>query len=130
DGLAALLRVRDQGLCRTPFCDAPVRHLDHVVPAAQGGETTAHNGQGLCEACNLAKGALRQTTQESVEGRHTVVTVTSTSHRYTSTAPAPPRPATSPPQHRGRAPARSRPPARSPVERHLETKVAALERAA
>ena len=31
-GLADLLRVRDLGLCRTPWCDAPTRHLDHVVP--------------------------------------------------------------------------------------------------
>src|SRR5690606_11272594 len=39
NGLAALLRVRDQGLCRTPWCDAPVAHIDHVVPVDEGGPT-------------------------------------------------------------------------------------------
>jgi len=53
-GLAAFLRARDQR-CATPFCDAPIRHLDHVQPHARGGPTTADNGQGLCEACNHTK---------------------------------------------------------------------------
>ena len=57
EGLARLLRVRDQGLCRTPWCDAPIAHLDHVVPAAAGGPTSASNGQGLCAGCNLTKEA-------------------------------------------------------------------------
>lgn len=98
DGLAALLRVRDQGLCRTPYCDAPIWHLDHVVPVASGGPTAPDNGQGLCEACNLAKNAreLRQVVEERA-GRHVVTTTTSTGHRYRSTAPPPPRPATTAP---------------------------------
>ncbi|GAB2497389.1 hypothetical protein GCM10027063_40860 [Promicromonospora xylanilytica] len=37
DGLADLLRVRDQGICRTSWCDAPIRHLDHITPAVQDG---------------------------------------------------------------------------------------------
>lgn len=57
DGLASLLRVRDQGICRTAWCDAPARHHDHVVPAARGGSTELSNGQGLCAACNQAKEA-------------------------------------------------------------------------
>lgn len=102
DGLAEVLRVRDQGLCRTPYCDAPVRHMDHVVPSSRGGPTDVDNGQGLCEACNLAKnaGTIRQevlgTGDASVRvpsERHTVVTTTSIGHRYRSTAPPPPRPA-------------------------------------
>ncbi len=95
DGLGALLRVRDQGLCRTPYCDAPVRQLDHVVPDADGGPTDLDNGQGLCEACNQAKnsGALAQHVARPPGARHTVVTTTSTGHRYASTAPPPPRPA-------------------------------------
>lgn len=51
DGLAELLRIRDQGICRTPWCDAPVRHLDHVQSAADDGSTSLVNGQGLCAAC-------------------------------------------------------------------------------
>ncbi|MGW6379520.1 HNH endonuclease [Rhodococcus sp. NPDC055112] len=54
--LAELIRVRDPG-CRTPWCDAPVRHIDHIRPAADGGPTTFENGQGLREACNYAKQA-------------------------------------------------------------------------
>ena len=47
--------VRDGGLCRTPGCNAPVRHYDHVVRASDGGPTSADNGQGLCERCNYVK---------------------------------------------------------------------------
>jgi hypothetical protein len=49
--LAALLLHRDR-YCRTPFCEAPIRHLDHIRPHATGGPTTATNGRGLCERCN------------------------------------------------------------------------------
>lgn len=53
--LAELLDLRDGGLCRTPGCNAPVRHHDHVVRASDGGRTSATNGQGLCERCNYVK---------------------------------------------------------------------------
>lgn len=55
-GLAEFIVLRDQ-TCRTPWCDAPIRHVDHIIPVAEGGPTTAVNGQGLCEACNYAKTA-------------------------------------------------------------------------
>jgi hypothetical protein len=42
------LMLRDQ-TCRTPYCDAPIRHADHVQPHEDGGPTTIANGQGLCE---------------------------------------------------------------------------------
>jgi hypothetical protein len=54
--LRRFLVARDE-FCRTPWCDAPVRHVDHVVRAADGGATSADNGQGLCETCNYAKEA-------------------------------------------------------------------------
>jgi hypothetical protein len=38
--------------CRTPWCDAPIRHIDHVAPHAEGGETVVGNGAGRCESCN------------------------------------------------------------------------------
>ena len=41
--------------CRAPFCDAPVRHMDHIVPFSEGGATSLENGQGLCARCNLRK---------------------------------------------------------------------------
>ena len=97
DGLATWLRVRDQGLCRTPYCDAPIRHLDHITPAHLGGATTLDNGQGLCAACNQAKEAAGWTTtpipgESTASGRHEVVTRTPTGDHYRSTAPPPPRP--------------------------------------
>ena len=55
-GLRTFLIARDE-VCSSPWCDAPIRHLDHVVRVADGGETSAENGQGLCEACNYAKEA-------------------------------------------------------------------------
>ena len=53
-GLRRFLIARD-GTCRTPWCDAPIRHADHVSPHAAGGPTTAANGQGLCQRCNHVK---------------------------------------------------------------------------
>ncbi|WP_152351948.1 HNH endonuclease [Brachybacterium subflavum] len=38
--------------CRTPFCDARARHIDHVVRYADGGETVVANGVARCEGCN------------------------------------------------------------------------------
>ncbi|MEE6287833.1 DUF222 domain-containing protein [Georgenia sp. MJ173] len=54
-GLATFITLRDGATCRTAWCDAPVRHIDHVVPHARGGPTTAPNLQGLCERCNYIK---------------------------------------------------------------------------
>ena len=90
-GLADFLGQRGLGTCNTPWCDAPVRHADHVVPAGAGGATTESNGQGLCEACNHAKqapGWSQQVVSHQRE-RHQVETVTPSGHRYLSTAPAP-----------------------------------------
>ncbi len=58
DGLLAeFLTLRDGGTCRTPRCDATIRHHDHVRSVADGGATSASNGQGLCERCNYTKEA-------------------------------------------------------------------------
>lgn len=96
DGLADLLRVRDQGICRTPWCDAPARHLDHVTAAGCGGSSTLANGQGLCAACNQAKEAAGWTSRSRTDpgtGRHAVTITTPTGQEYRSVAPEPPRPA-------------------------------------
>src|SRR5690606_5601879 len=53
--LARMIRIRDGSTCRTPWCDAPIKHSDHVVPDAEGGPTSFDNAQGLCEACNQVK---------------------------------------------------------------------------
>ena len=90
DGLAKFLVVRDQ-LCRTPWCDAPVRHLDHVVPAEAGGETSEANGQGLCEGCNYAKTAVGWRSRPVGSGAgEAVETLTPTGHAYLSRPPRPP----------------------------------------
>ncbi|NLT29474.1 MAG: HNH endonuclease, partial [Propionibacterium sp.] len=52
--LRELIEIRDQ-TCRTPYCDAPIRDVDHITPDAGGGATTTGNLQGLCQACNLTK---------------------------------------------------------------------------
>ncbi|GGB20905.1 HNH endonuclease [Flexivirga endophytica] len=52
--LADFIALRDQ-TCRTPFCDAPIRHTDHITPHTKGGATTERNAQGLCERCNYVK---------------------------------------------------------------------------
>ncbi len=85
--LAEFLRLRDQ-LCSTQYCDAPIRHLDHVKDHAKGGKTSAHNGQGTCEACNYAKQAHGWSARPRPGPRHTVETTTPTGHTYSSTAPA------------------------------------------
>jgi hypothetical protein len=86
-GLATFIRLRDRS-CRTPWCNAPIRHIDHVVPHADGGPTTATNGQGLCTACNHAKQAPGWHARPAPgTGRHTVITTTPTGHTYTGTSP-------------------------------------------
>ena len=91
-GLASFIRLRDR-VCRTPWCDAPVRASDHVRPAARGGPTSGVNGEGLCEACNLAKEARGWQARPRPGPRHAVETTTPTGHTYRSTAPplVPPR---------------------------------------
>ena len=97
-GLAEFLVVRDQ-VCRTPWCDAPVRHGDHVLPFGSGGETVAENGQGLCEACNHAKQAAGWASRAEHGSSTWVETITPTGHVYRSRPPDPPggaRPRVSP----------------------------------
>lgn len=84
-GLAKLIRLRDQ-VCRTPWCDAPIRHTDHAHTVTDGGETSAENGQGLCEACNLAKEAPGWHARPSPDG--SIETTTPTGHRHRTRPPA------------------------------------------
>jgi len=97
--LARFIGLRDQ-TCRTPWCDAPIRHRDHAVPAQDGGPTSAANTQGLCEACNYAKQAPGWQARPRPGPRHTVDTTTPTGHTYTSTAPPPPGATQPPPRPR------------------------------
>ena len=92
-GLAAFIGLRDQR-CRTPYCDAPIRHRDHAQPWAHGGSTTATNALGSCECCNYTKEAdgWRVSTSVDENHTHTAEFTTPTGHVYRSGAP--PRPPT------------------------------------
>ncbi|YCQ26835.1 HNH endonuclease [Arthrobacter sp. Z4-13] len=85
-GLRRFIQVRDE-TCRTPYCHAPIRHHDHIVPWHKDGPTTSTNGQGLCEACNHTKEAPGWAATPMQGPRHTVELRTPTGHRYRSTAP-------------------------------------------
>jgi hypothetical protein len=89
--LADFIGLRDR-FCRNAWCNARIRHRDHARAAADGGATSAENGQGLCEQCNHAKQAPGWHTRVVFRpgGRHTVETTTPTGHTYDSTAPPAP----------------------------------------
>jgi hypothetical protein len=91
-GLAAFIGLRDQR-CRTPYCDAPIRHRDHARPCANGGATSAANGLGLCEQCNYIKEVAGWQVDTSIdeEARHTAEFTTPTGAEYRSGAPPPSR---------------------------------------
>ena len=78
-GLAQFIAYRDD-TCRTPWCDAPIRHTDHATPDARGGPTSVRNGLGECEACNYAKEApgWRVHTWCDADGLHTAEFTTPT----------------------------------------------------
>ena len=98
-GLAHYVATRDAGRCRTPYCDAPVRHIDHVVDHAAGGATNEENLEGCCEACNYTKTAPGWRATAVHAGRRsgepragpTVETRTPTGHTYSSPTPRLPR---------------------------------------
>ena len=87
-GLATFIGLRDDR-CRTPYCDAPIRHRDHATPHNRGGPTAAANGLGLCERCNYVKenAGWRICTHIDETGRHTAEYLTPTGGRHRSTAP-------------------------------------------
>ena len=91
--LALFLDLRDQ-TCRTPWCDAPIRHHDHVRSLLAGGPTTADNGQGLCAQCNYAKEAPGWSARSvgPPGEQHQVETTLPTGHRLRSRAPDLPEP--------------------------------------
>lgn len=78
------IRLRDQH-CRTPWCDAPIRDIDHATPYADGGQTTIGNGVGHCTRFNLAKEIPGWTSRSTPGGDLTIITPTG--HRYVSSPP-------------------------------------------
>ena len=95
--LSRFIRLRDR-ICRTPWCDAAIRHVDHAVDHGLGGATSQDNGQGMCEACNYAKQAPGWSAGPVLAGSevgHTLRTTLPTGHSYT-TRPPPLGPRTDP----------------------------------
>ncbi|HEV7168855.1 MAG TPA: DUF222 domain-containing protein [Micrococcaceae bacterium] len=84
--LRRIIAIRDD-CCRTPYCGAPIRHDDHVIPWRTSHRTSTAGSQGLCVACNQTKEAPGWSAQPRPGPRHTVETTTPTGHTYTSTAP-------------------------------------------
>nr|WP_223256872.1 HNH endonuclease [Arthrobacter globiformis] len=84
--LRRFIQIRDD-TCRTPYCDAPIRHHDHIIPWHDDGPTSLANGAGLCEACNHTKELPGWTAQPRPGPRHTFEITTPTGHSYGSTAP-------------------------------------------
>jgi len=92
--LAHLIAIRDGGRCRDPFCDAPIRHLDHIDRRRAGGPTSFVNGRGTCARGNYVRetpGWQVEVIDDGLGARpHAVRTTTPTGHTYDSTAgPAP-----------------------------------------
>lgn len=89
--LRSLIELRDP-TCRIPWCDAPTRQVDHVLPAAAGGPTSAANGLGLCQRHNLTKESpgwrvtVTATGLDPGGGPHEIVTETPTGRTHRSTA--------------------------------------------
>lgn len=54
------VELRD-GECQHPFCDRPAQECecDHILPYAEGGETTQENGRMLCRPHNRMRNNLR-----------------------------------------------------------------------
>ncbi|NUL44302.1 DUF222 domain-containing protein [Cellulosimicrobium funkei] len=87
--LRHMVLLRD-GICRTPYCDAPIRHIDHATPHRDGGATSWDNASGLCVRCNHTKenpGWTHHATADELR------VTTPTGHEYTNH----PRPFTPPP---------------------------------
>jgi HNH endonuclease len=85
-GLGRFIRLRDQ-TCRVPWCDAPIRQIDHAKPVAADGETSRVNGQGLCEACNYAKEADGWSVAVLDDSPHTIEIHTRSGQVHRSQAP-------------------------------------------
>jgi hypothetical protein len=91
--LGKLIALRDQH-CRDPYCDAPIRHLDHIHRHTDAGTTTLANGRGVCARGNLVREMpgwqVTLVTGLNYSSPHRVQVTTPTGHQYLSQAPDPP----------------------------------------
>jgi Domain of unknown function (DUF222) len=88
--LRKLIMWRDRQ-CRDPFCDAPIRHIDHIQRYTDGGLTIYPNGRGECERGNYARempGWKVEAVSGGLDGQlHKIKITTPTGHSYLSRAP-------------------------------------------
>jgi hypothetical protein len=88
--LKKLIMWRDRH-CRDPFCDAPIRHIDHIQRYSDDGLTIFPNGRGECERGNYARempGWNIEVDSGGLDGQpHSIKITTPTGHTYPSRAP-------------------------------------------
>ncbi len=78
--LARFIRARDGNRCTEPYCDAPIRHMDHIKRWSDGGRTEFDNGRALCEFHNYVREGRDWRVRR--EG-NTITTTTPTGAEYT-----------------------------------------------
>jgi len=88
--LRKLIMWRDRH-CRDPYCEAPIRHIDHIQRYSDGDLTIYPNGRGECERGNYARempGWKVEAVSSGLDGKqHTITITTPTGHTYLSRAP-------------------------------------------
>jgi Domain of unknown function (DUF222) len=91
--LAKLIKLRDQ-TCRDPYCEAPIRHIDHITRHSDNGPTILQNGRGTCERGNQVREMpgwhIKTIDCGFHTGPHKIIITTPTGHHYLSRAPDPP----------------------------------------
>ncbi|MDQ0850035.1 hypothetical protein QFZ65_001973 [Arthrobacter sp. B3I9] len=93
-GLRRFLQARDD-TCRTPYCDAPIRHMDHILAWAGGGATTAANGAGSAKPATTPKNSPAGQAAPAPDPQ----TRTNPENDTPSKSPPPPATNTNPPRH-------------------------------
>jgi hypothetical protein len=85
--LRKFILYRD-GVSRRPYSDTPIHDIDHVVPHAEGGPTSAANGHGLAKRDHRLRDqpGWRLEPADSDTGRG-VTWITPTDHAYESRPP-------------------------------------------
>ncbi len=81
--LADLIKARDGHRCSEPFCDSPIRHVDHIQRWSDGGRTEFDNGRGLCEFHNYLRENPGWNVERTPRG---VRSTTPTGHSYVNPA--------------------------------------------
>lgn len=79
--LADVIRARTRNRCAEPYCDAPIRHIDHIRRVTDGGATDLDTGRGVCEFHNHVREQPGWRVERTPVG---VTTTTPTGHTHTA----------------------------------------------